>query len=120
MNFQRKGSRAQKFYFGAGVLSAERNVIDMAKYQASKDYIMREVAGETILLSRGASTVESNNVMVFNETGALIYRAMVEPVEIDDLANALVEKYGIESGEAKADTETYVAKMLEAGIIEEV
>ncbi len=90
------------------------------KYQAKEGFELKEIAGELLLLPRGASTVDYNYVMVFNETGALIYRALQNPSDVDSLAALLVEKYGISAEEAKADIEAYVAKMLDAEIVEVV
>ena len=45
---------------------------------------------------------------------------MNEATDIDSFAQMLVEKYNIQPDEAKADTEAYIQKMLDAGIIEAV
>lgn len=88
------------------------------KYKAKNGFELKDIAGELLLLPRGADTVDYNYVTVFNETGALIYRAMNDFVDIDSLAQMLVEKYSISFAQAKTDTQAYVDKMLEEGIIE--
>lgn len=89
-------------------------------YKRKSNYEIKEIGGETLLIPRGAETVDFNNVTVFNETGALLISAMNEAIDIDSLAQMLVEKYNIKPEEAKADTEAYIQKMLDAGIIEAV
>lgn len=89
-------------------------------YKIKANYELKEIGGETLLIPRGAETVDFNNVTVFNETGALLLRAMDEATNIDTLAQMLVEKYNIQPDEAKADTEAYIQKMLDAGIVEVV
>ena len=66
----------------------------------------------------GADTVDYNYVTVFNEAGALIYRAMTDFTDIDTLAQLLVEKYSISVDEAKADVQAYVQKMFNEGLVE--
>ncbi len=88
------------------------------KYIAKPDFELKDIAGDLILLPRGAQTVDYNYVMVFNEAGALIYQAMNEAVEIDTLAELLVEKYGIDVQTARSDAKEYVDKMLENGMID--
>lgn len=90
------------------------------KYIATDNYILRDVAGDSILFARGEDTLECNNVMVFNETGALIYRALSQPTDIDTLAGLLVDKYKISLDEARTDTKVLLDKMLSENIIKTV
>ena len=87
-------------------------------YKRNPHYQLKEIGGETLLIPRGAQTVDFNNVTVFNETGAFLLKAMNEATNVDSLAQMLVEKYNIQPDEAKADTEAYIQKMLDAGMIE--
>ena len=59
-------------------------------YKKNPNYELKEIAGETILIPRGAATVDFNSVTVFNETGALLLKAMDEAADIDSLAGILV------------------------------
>lgn len=88
------------------------------KYKAKSGFELKEIAGELLLMPRGAETVDYNFVTVFNEAGALIYRAMNDFVDIDTLAQLLVEKYLISADDAKADVLAYVEKMLNEGLVE--
>ena len=90
------------------------------KYKRNAKFELKEIGGETLLIPRGAATVDFNNVTVFNESGALLLKAMDEATDVDVLAQILVEKYNIQPDEAKADAEACVQKMLDAGIIEAV
>ncbi len=88
------------------------------KYIAKDKFELKDIAGEFMLIPRGASVVDFNGVIVFNDTGVLIYKALKEPCDIDTLAGLLVEKYGITKEEATSDVTAYVEKMLDAEIIE--
>lgn len=88
------------------------------KYRAKQDFVLRDIAGELILMPRGASTTDDNYITVFNETGALLYRAMQEYTDVRTLAGLLVQQYGISGEEALADTQAYLDKMLGEGIAE--
>ena len=88
------------------------------KYRVKAGFELKDIAGELILLPRGESTVDYNYVTVFNETGALIIRAMSDWTDVQTLAACLVKEYGISAGEAAEDTQAYLDKMLEEGFIE--
>ena len=63
------------------------------KYRLKNGFELKDIAGELLLLPRGADTVDYNYVTVFNEAGALLYRAMADFTDTDTLAQMLVEKY---------------------------
>lgn len=88
------------------------------KYRLKNGFELKDIAGELLLLPRGADTVDYNYVTVFNEAGALLYRAMADFTDTDTLAQMLVEKYSISFEQAKTDTQAYIDKMLNEGIIE--
>ena len=88
------------------------------KYRTNKAFELKDIGGELLLLPRGASTVDYNFVTVFNDTGALIYRAMEDFVDAAELAQLLVQTYGISVEEATADVDAYLAKMLAEDMIE--
>ena len=56
------------------------------KYQIKAGFELKEMAGEFLLLPRGASTVDMNYVTVFNETGVLLYRSLQTPSDAETLS----------------------------------
>ena len=88
------------------------------KYVAKNNFELKDIAGEFMLIPRGASTLDFNGVIVFNETGVLIYKALNKPNDVETLSQILVEKYGITKEEAEEDVKAYVEKMLAEEIIE--
>lgn len=88
------------------------------KYIAKNNFELKDIAGEYMLIPRGASTVDFNGVIVFNETGVEIYKALSKAVTIEELAQLLVDKYSIDLKTATDDATEYIEKMLEADIIE--
>ena len=89
------------------------------KYRINKAFELKDIGGELLLMPRGAETVDYNFVTVFNDTGALIYRAMEDFVDAAELAQLLVQTYGIDPETAAADVAEYLAKMLAENMIEE-
>ncbi|MDO4748165.1 MAG: PqqD family protein [Eubacteriales bacterium] len=88
------------------------------KYIAKSDFELKDIAGDIILLPRGAQTVDYNYVMVFNEAGAEIYKAIESEKTLEQLAQLLVDKYNIDQSTALADAKEYVEKMVENEIVD--
>lgn len=88
------------------------------KYIAKSNFELKDIAGDIVLLPRGAQTVDYNYVIVFNEAGADVYKALENAATVEELAQLLVEKYNIDENTALADVKAYVEKMLENEIID--
>ena len=88
------------------------------KYIAKSNFELKEIAGECMLIPRGASTLDFNGVIVFNDTGILLYNALKEATDAPALAKVLVDKYGVDEESAMEDVNAFIAKMLDAQIIE--
>lgn len=78
---------------------------------------LREVAGNYILMDLGGE-LDFNGMVTLNETGALIWKAISEGKNIDEIAKKLSDEYEVDIETAKRDTKNIIQKMLEAGIIE--
>lgn len=89
-------------------------------YKIKENFEIKEIAGELLLIPRGADTVDYNFVTVFNDTGAVLLRELGKPVSVEALSQILVEKYNISSEDAMADTEAFIQKMLDEDIIKAV
>ncbi len=80
-------------------------------------FVLREAAGSFVVMNIGGE-LSFNGMITLNETGAFIWRAIEGGDSIDEVADKLVEKYGIDFETAKSDTEKFVDKMNGAGVLE--
>ena len=88
------------------------------KYKAKDCFEMKNIAGDVIVIPRGEIAIEFNGVLVLNETCVLLWEKMSNFVSIDELADMLVEAYGIDKEIALKDTKTCIDKMLENELLE--
>ena len=87
-------------------------------YKRKENYLLKEIAGDNILIARGDEALVVKGVFVFNETGATIWNAMNNAVSEDDLSDILVTSYGIEKKQAEMDVSAFIKKMQENQLIE--
>ena len=62
----------------------------------SKDFILREIADEYILVPTGKTALSFNGLVTINETGALIWKTLLEKKTMEDIVNKIVEEYEVE------------------------
>lgn len=82
---------------------------------------MRKLGNEHIIVGEGLSQVNFNKMIALNESAALLWGAFEGGKEftVDQLADLLVEEYGIERGLALKDSADIASKWIEAGIVSE-
>lgn len=83
-----------------------------------KQVILRTVAGESMLVPTGDTVLEYNGLFLLTESGKLLWQGILDGKELDDLAAILVTEYGIDDITAKTDTEEFLARLREYGIVE--
>lgn len=57
------------------------------------DFVINNVAGETVAVSVGDNDGRFNGYIKLNETGAFIFKALKKETTRDDIVNALMAEY---------------------------
>lgn len=83
-----------------------------------KEFIMRTVAGETILVPTGATAEEFNGMLTLTETAKVIWENLEKVDSLDEMAHVLTEQYEVDEETAKQDTVALVSELLRIGFIE--
>lgn len=82
-------------------------------------FILRNVAGNNVVLPMGASSETFSGMMTLNETGVFLWNNLQKDVTIDDLVNAMLSEYNVSASLAKEDAEAFVETLRSAGVLEE-
>lgn len=89
----------------------------MITYESVPGYIMREIAGDYVLIKAFNNDVGNTNVYVFNDSGAFLWNSLSEKKTKDQLVMLLKNKYGINQSQAEADVLKFVDKCLSEGFV---
>lgn len=81
-------------------------------------FILKDVAGSNLIVPIGENLVDFSQMITINETGAFLFRKLLDGAEIDELATALTEEYDIDFDTAKADAEKFVELLSNEGMLE--
>ena len=80
-------------------------------------YLLREVAGNIIVVPVGEESVNFNGMINLNETGAFLWKLLQDDVEPRFLLNELMKEYDVDEETAKADITAFINKMYGAGLL---
>jgi hypothetical protein len=84
----------------------------------SNKYILREIAGEKIVVKQGTHGVDMTKIISFNESAAALWENFCgKEFASEDVSAFLVEKYGITAERATADAQLWIEKLKDCGVI---
>lgn len=87
--------------------------------RASKDFIMREIAGEHILLPVGAAAVKFNGLITMNDIGRFLYDLLAQDRTEQELGEQIVGAYDVPLETALADIHSFLQQLHEIGALVE-
>lgn len=74
-------------------------------------FILRNVAGNSVVVPIGQASIDFNGMMSLNDTGAFIFEKMIEGISREELIKAVIEKYQIEEELAQKDVDNFIKKV---------
>lgn len=74
-------------------------------------FILREVAGNHVVVPIGQATIDFNGMMSLNDTGAFLFEKLLEGISREDLIAAVMEEYEIEEEIAAKDVDDFIVKV---------
>lgn len=87
--------------------------------KVSGDFIMREIAGEHILVPVGAAAAKFNGLITMNEVGKYIVDLLAEEHTVQELVEKITGEYDVEAQTALMDTEAFLEQLREVGALVE-
>ena len=72
------------------------------------NYIVRKIAGETLLVPTGAAAREFSGLITLNELGAFIWEHLNEAADAQDLAKMIAAEYEVDPATAQADAQEFL------------
>ena len=81
-------------------------------------YILREVAGNMIVVPVGEAAMNFNGMISLNETGAFLWRLLENEIEPKVLLQKLMKEYDVEEEQAKNDITEVLNKLYRAGVLD--
>ena len=82
------------------------------------DFALRQVADTWVVLPLGSATADFNGMLTLNEAGAILWKALEQGGNREDLADALTSEYIVDRATALLDVDEFLAKLKNAGCVE--
>lgn len=82
-----------------------------------KEYILREIADDYIIVPVGKAAMEFNGMITVNETGAFLWKILTKGAAKEELLHAMLEEYEVSAEEAEADIDEFLQLLQENQIL---
>ena len=81
-------------------------------------FLLRNVAGNNVVVPIGQATLDFNGMMSLNETGAFIFSKMLDGTTKEQLIEDLISEYEVEREIAQKDVDEFIKKVEGEGLLE--
>lgn len=87
--------------------------------KTSNEFIMREIAGEYVLVPIGKRALTFQGLVTMNEVGALIWEMMEKESDIDQIVSGILDEYEVDEQTARKDVFDFIGFLKDCQIIED-
>ena len=84
--------------------------------QLKEGFILRTVAGETVVVPTGAQ-LQTNMMITLNETGKFLWERLEKGADEEALVAALLGEYDVDEERARISVQAFVKKLSENGFL---
>lgn len=85
----------------------------------NENFIIKEMAGQYILVPFGEKAISFNGVVTLNETAKFLWENSENEIDSQKLKEALIKEYSIDEETAEKAVETFIIQLKEAGCIDD-
>lgn len=83
-----------------------------------KEFVLREIAGEAILVPTGKTSQEFNGMITLSATAQVIWENLEKVDSMEELVKLITDEFEVDEETAKQDTFQFVVELMKAGFIE--
>ena len=84
-----------------------------------KNFVLRDVADVWAVLPTAEDMLNFDGMLTLNDSGAMLWKALENGCESNQLVNLLMAEYEVEEEQAATDVESFLKTLEEAGCLEE-
>lgn len=82
-----------------------------------KEFVLREIAGDYIIIPTGSTVLEFNGLITVNEVGVTLWNMLQEEVTMDELVAGILTEYDVSEEVARKDIQEFLDTLTQNGIL---
>ncbi len=85
--------------------------------RVEKEFVLREIAGDFIIIPTGKTVLDFNGLITLNEVGVSLWNMLQHEVTFDELVRGILDEYDVEPDVVREDIQEFLDKLVSGGII---
>ncbi len=81
------------------------------------DFVLREIAGDLLLVPAGKTALDFNGMITLNEMGGEIWNLLPQVADEEELISRLLEEYDVEESVLRKDVEAFLGELRALNIL---
>lgn len=81
------------------------------------DFVLREIAGDTLLVPTGQTALDLNGMLTLNEIGTEIWKMLPTVADEEEIVQKILQEYDASPEQVRADVLEFTGKLRELGIL---
>ena len=86
--------------------------------KVDKEFVLREIAGEYVIIPIGRTVLSFNGLITVNEIGAFLWNLLQEDVTKEELVAKVLDEYEVDEETAREDIQEFLDTLVSGGILE--
>lgn len=83
-----------------------------------KEFILREIAGESVLVPTGETTQEFNGLITMSDTAKFIWKNIEKADSLEEMIQMILDEYEIDEETARRDATIFTSELVRNGFVE--
>ncbi|MCI6432904.1 MAG: PqqD family protein [Oliverpabstia sp.] len=86
--------------------------------KVDKEFVLREIAGDYVIIPIGRTVLSFNGLITVNEIGAFLWNLLQEDVTKEELVAKVLDEYEVDEETAREDIQEFLDTLVSGGILE--
>ena len=86
--------------------------------RVDKEFVLREIAGDYVIIPTGKTVLSFNGLISVNEIGAFLWELLQEETTIEELVAAVLKEYEVDEKTAREDIEEFIDRLAAGNVLE--
>lgn len=87
--------------------------------KVKQGFVMRDVAGQTVIIATGEASKAFQGMIRVNETGKLVWNGLGEGLTEDQIADKVTSEFEVDRATALKDVQSFIDQMRTNGFLDE-
>lgn len=86
--------------------------------KVEKEFVLREIAGDYVIIPTGRTVLSFNGLITVNEIGAFLWGLLQQDVTMEELVAKTLDEYEVDEETAREDIQEFLDTLVNGGILE--